>query len=340
MAITQTMTDTCKEDLLTGDVHFDTDTFKIALFTSDATLDASTTAYVDSNQVTSDNYTAGGVELTGATVSVSDNIAFVDFADATWSNVTFTARGALIYNTSNSNASIAVLDFGSDKTVTNGTFTVTFPRCERDHSTYKDRIMADSFTTKLKFVKPEVGGSSGGWGTTINSQLIDMLEEAIAGVGDVSSWSSNNADISSISNGTTSTGRAMILTLSAGSGGTAIGGAGRLTVPGTSKVYIVINNTAYAVTVGSGGSGGVAVPAGKTMLLVHNGTQIVDGLNEVAGNLAIGGTLTVDGATTMASTLGVTGDVAVNTNKFTIAGSDGDTSIAGTLGVGGAITGD
>ena len=200
--------------------------------------------------------------------------------------------------------------------------------------------MADSFTTKLKFVKPEVGGSSGGWGTTINSQLIDMLEEAIAGVGDVSSWSSNNADISSISNGTTSTGRAMILTLSAGSGGTAIGGAGRLTVPGTSKVYIVINNTAYAVTVGSGGSGGVAVPAGKTMLLVHNGTQIVDGLNEVAGNLAIGGTLTVDGATTMASTLGVTGDVAVNTNKFTIAGSDGDTSIAGTLGVGGAITGD
>ena len=200
--------------------------------------------------------------------------------------------------------------------------------------------MADSFTTKLKFVKPEVGGSSGGWGTTINSQLIDMLEEAIAGVGDVSSWSSNNADISSISNGTTSTGRAMILTLSAGSGGTAIGGAGRLTVPGTSKVYIVINNTAYAVTVGSGGSGGVAVPAGKTMLLVHNGTQIVDGLNEVAGNLAIGGTLTVDGATTMSGALNVVaGNFALGVDKFTIAVSDGDTAIAGTLGVTGAVTG-
>jgi|TARA_R100000234_G_scaffold326_1_gene269 hypothetical protein len=127
MAITQTMTDKCKEDLLKGDVDFDADTFKIALFTSDATLNASTTTYADSNQVSSTNYTAGGVALTGATVSVSDNIAFVDFADATWSNVTFTARGALIYNTSNSNASIAVLDFGSDKTVTNGTFTVTFP---------------------------------------------------------------------------------------------------------------------------------------------------------------------------------------------------------------------
>jgi hypothetical protein len=125
MAITQTMTDKCKEDLLKGDVDFDADTFKIALFTSDATLNASTTTYADSNQVSSTNYTAGGVALTGATVSVSDNIAFVDFADATWSNVTFTARGALIYKDGGS--SIAVLDFGSNKTVTNGTFKVTFP---------------------------------------------------------------------------------------------------------------------------------------------------------------------------------------------------------------------
>jgi hypothetical protein len=127
MAITQTMTDTCKEDLLTGDVHFDTDTFKIALFTSDATLDASTTAYSTTNEVSGTGYTAGGNTLSGASVTVSDNVAFVDFADTTWSSSTITARGALIYNTSNSNASIAVLDFGSDKTTSNSTFTVTFP---------------------------------------------------------------------------------------------------------------------------------------------------------------------------------------------------------------------
>ena len=127
MAITQTMTDTCKEDLLTGDVHFDTDTFKIALYTSDATLNASTTAYSTSNEVSGTGYTAGGNTLSGASVFVSDNIAFVDFADTTWSSSTITARGALIYNTSNSNASVAILDFGSDKTTSNSTFTVTFP---------------------------------------------------------------------------------------------------------------------------------------------------------------------------------------------------------------------
>tara|TARA_R100000234_G_C4959981_1_gene161317 strand:- start:227 stop:646 length:420 start_codon:yes stop_codon:yes gene_type:complete len=127
MAITQTMTDTCKEDLLTGDVHFDTDTFKIALFTSDATLDASTTAYSTTNEVSGTGYTAGGNTLSGASVTVSDNVAFVDFADTTWASSTITARGALVYNTSNSNASIAVLDFGSDKTSSNSTFQVTFP---------------------------------------------------------------------------------------------------------------------------------------------------------------------------------------------------------------------
>jgi hypothetical protein len=125
MAITQTMTDACKENLLKGAINFSTDTFKIALFTSDATLNALTAAYADSNQVTSANYTAGGNTLSGVSVSVSDNVAFVDFADTTWSNVTFTARGALIYKDGGS--SIAVLDFGSNKTVTNGTFKVTFP---------------------------------------------------------------------------------------------------------------------------------------------------------------------------------------------------------------------
>jgi hypothetical protein len=131
MSIEQTMTDTCKEDLLTGDVEFDSDSFKIALFTSAATLNAATALYETgmTGEVsdTDTNYTEGGNTLTGAAVAVTDNVAYVDFADTTWASSTFTARGALIYNTSNSNASVAVLDFGSDKTSSNSTFTVTFP---------------------------------------------------------------------------------------------------------------------------------------------------------------------------------------------------------------------
>ena len=127
MAITQTMTDACKENLLKGDIHFDTDTFKVALYDSTATLDATTAAYTATGEVTSDNYTAEGATLTGASITVSNNVAYVDFNDATFSNVTFTARGALIHQTTGVESSIAVLDFGSDKTVTSGTFTVTFP---------------------------------------------------------------------------------------------------------------------------------------------------------------------------------------------------------------------
>jgi hypothetical protein len=101
----------------------------MALYISAATLDASTTVYSTSNEVSSSgtNYTAGGNTLTGATVSLSGTTAFVDFADTSWTTATFTARGALIYNSSKSNKAIAVLDFGSDKTSTNGTFTVQMP---------------------------------------------------------------------------------------------------------------------------------------------------------------------------------------------------------------------
>ena len=120
MAITQIMTDACKQNLLKGDIHFDTDTFKVALYDSTATLNASTAAYIAT-------CTAEGVALTGASITVSNNVAYVDFNDATFSNVTFTARGALIHQTDEPQSTIAVLDFGADKTVTNGTFTVTFP---------------------------------------------------------------------------------------------------------------------------------------------------------------------------------------------------------------------
>jgi len=129
MPISQGMCSSFKQQLFLGEHDLDTDTIKMALYISAATLDASTTVYSTSNEVSSSgtNYTAGGNTLTGATVSLSGTTAFVDFADTSWTTATFTARGALVYNSSKSNKAIAVLDFGSDKTSTNGTFTVQMP---------------------------------------------------------------------------------------------------------------------------------------------------------------------------------------------------------------------
>lgn len=127
MAISQAMCSSFKEELLQGVHDFLTDTFMIALYTSSATLGASTTAYTASNEVVGTGYTAGGNTLAGTTVSLSGTTAFVDFSDSTWSTATITARGALIYNSSKSDKAVAVLDFGADKTSTAGNFTVQFP---------------------------------------------------------------------------------------------------------------------------------------------------------------------------------------------------------------------
>lgn len=129
MAITQCMVSSFKEEILNGTHNLSSDTIKIALYTSSATLDATTTVYSTSNEVSSSgtNYTAGGNTLTGQVVSLDGTTAIVDFSDTTWSNATITARGALIYNSSKSNKAIAVLDFGADKTSTSGNFTVNFP---------------------------------------------------------------------------------------------------------------------------------------------------------------------------------------------------------------------
>lgn len=129
MAISQAMCTSFKVDLFGGVQDLDTDTIKMALYTSSATLDASTTAYTTSNEVSSSgtNYTAGGNTLTSPIITSSGTTAYVDFADTTWSNASFTARGALIYNASKSNKAIAVLDFGADKTSTTGDFVVVFP---------------------------------------------------------------------------------------------------------------------------------------------------------------------------------------------------------------------
>ena len=145
MAITQAMCTSFKAELMLGVHDFrdaSGDTFKLALYTSSASIDANTTAYTTSNEVTGTNYTAGGGSLVNSGVSATPvntntGTGFTDFSDLTFSNVTVTARGALIYNSTPSangtanttltNAAVCVLDFGSDKTSTDGDFTIIFP---------------------------------------------------------------------------------------------------------------------------------------------------------------------------------------------------------------------
>ena len=137
MAITQAMATSFKVELLTGHHNFGTgvvrgattaDTFKIALYTSSATLGATTTSYSATNEVSGTGYSAGGNTLTVSQVPTSTSTtAWLDFADSTWSTATITANGALIYNSTQSNRAVAVLAFGGDKTSTAGDFTIVFP---------------------------------------------------------------------------------------------------------------------------------------------------------------------------------------------------------------------
>ena len=139
MAISQAVCNTFKQELLEGKHDFANGghTFKIALFTSSASLDATTTDYSTTNETTNTSgsaYTAGGETLTGQSVTggSSASTAYVDFADAQWTSASFTANGAMIYNTTTDGGSgttdaVCILAFGSDFTATNGTFTVQFP---------------------------------------------------------------------------------------------------------------------------------------------------------------------------------------------------------------------
>jgi hypothetical protein len=133
-----------KNELLYGVHDFDSstgDTFYIALYTSSATLDASTTAYAATNETSGTGYTAGGQALTNVNPTTSGTTAFTDFADETFSTATITARGALIYNSTPNTASVAVtnpavvvLDFGGDKTSTAGDFTIVFPTADASNA--------------------------------------------------------------------------------------------------------------------------------------------------------------------------------------------------------------
>ena len=137
MAVTQALCTSFKQELMEGVHDFTSHTFKIALYTSSATLSAATTAYSTTDEVSGTGYTAGGEALTvtGGAVSISGTTAYIDFSDVTWSSSTITARGALIYNdTAVGNPAVAVLDFGSDKTSTSGDFTVQFPAADASNS--------------------------------------------------------------------------------------------------------------------------------------------------------------------------------------------------------------
>ena len=134
MAITQAFTTQAKNDFLNG-VHQPGDVYKIALYTSAATLDSTTTAYAGTNEVIGTGYSAGGVTLSGFAQSSSGTTAWIDWtSDPSWAASTITARGALIYNSSRSNKAIAVIDFGADKTSTNGTFTVVLPTADASNA--------------------------------------------------------------------------------------------------------------------------------------------------------------------------------------------------------------
>ena len=131
MAITQAVCNSFKTELLTATHNFTNstgDAFKLALYTSAATMDKTTTAYSATNEVgASGSYSAGGGALVSSTPVLSGDTAVCDFVDLAFTSATITARGALIYNSSKSNKAVLVLDFGSDKTSTAGTFTITFP---------------------------------------------------------------------------------------------------------------------------------------------------------------------------------------------------------------------
>ena len=129
MAITAGICNSFKTEILQG-THVSTDVYKIALYPSTATLAPSTTtAYSATGEVANGNgYATGGQALAGFAVTLDTNTAVLDFTtDPTWPSASFTARGALIYNSTKANKAVAVLDFGADITATNGTFTVTLP---------------------------------------------------------------------------------------------------------------------------------------------------------------------------------------------------------------------
>lgn len=127
MAITQTLCTSFKSEILQGTHALLTDTLKIALYSSTATLNADTTVYTTTGEISGTGYSAGGTTISGVSIATASGVAYLTFNNVSWVTSTITARGALIYNSSKSNKTIAVLDFGSDKISQASTFLITLP---------------------------------------------------------------------------------------------------------------------------------------------------------------------------------------------------------------------
>ena len=138
MSITQAMCTSFKKELMTATHNFTAssgNSFKLALYTSSASLSAATTAYSSTNEASGTNYTAKGGALTNVTPTTSGTTALTDFADLTFSNATVTANGALIFNdTASGDPAVVVLAFGADKTSTAGDFTIQFPTADASNA--------------------------------------------------------------------------------------------------------------------------------------------------------------------------------------------------------------
>jgi len=137
MAITQAMATSFKKELLEAKHNFlasGGNSFKLALYTSSATMSAATTAFTTTNQASGTNYTSGGNALTNVNPTSSGTTGFTDFADLTFGTATITARGCMIYNDTNADRAVAVFDFGGDKTSTAGSFTISFPTADASNA--------------------------------------------------------------------------------------------------------------------------------------------------------------------------------------------------------------
>ena len=140
MAISSAICTSFKQEILVGTHNFTAssgDTFKIALYTSSASLGAGTTAFSDTNEISNTSgsaYSSGGATLTSVTPTTSGTTALCDFADVSFTSASFTANGALIYNDSQSDKAVAVIAFGGDKTVSSGTFTIQFPTADASNA--------------------------------------------------------------------------------------------------------------------------------------------------------------------------------------------------------------
>ena len=137
MAITQTMCTSFKKALLDGEMDFSANTnqsYKIALYTSSADLGAATAVYTTANEASGTNYVPGGKDLVITAPTTSGTTALLTFGTVTWANVTVTARGALIYQVGGTTPAVTVLDFGTDKQATAGSFAIQFPTADADNA--------------------------------------------------------------------------------------------------------------------------------------------------------------------------------------------------------------